>query len=200
MQTEIEAKFLNTDHDAIREKLRELGAVLEQPMRTMRRKNFDYPDGRLQQKVSGWIRVRDEGDKVTLAYKQLDSRDLDGTKEVSVTVDSFDETCLLLTSIGLEEKSYQETQRESWSLDMVQIELDIWPWIRPYIEIEAPTEALLHSAITRLELDPAHMVHGSVEIAYAAEYDVTDAEVDSWKSILFSEVPDQLAAKRKQES
>ena len=33
MNTEIEAKFLNIDHDAIRAKLEALGGVLEQPLR-----------------------------------------------------------------------------------------------------------------------------------------------------------------------
>jgi adenylate cyclase class 2 len=74
MQTEIEAKFLNVDHSTIRKKLKKVGAVRIQSVRLMRRKNFDFKDLSLEKEKSGWVRVRDEGDKVTLSYKQLNHR------------------------------------------------------------------------------------------------------------------------------
>lgn len=197
MDTEIEAKFLDVDHDLIRQKLTSVGAVCAQEMRLMRRKNFDYPDKRLDHEFNGWVRVRDEGNKVTLSYKQLNDRTLHGTKEVTVVVDSFDATCLLLQQIGFEQTSYQETKRESWELDRAQIELDEWPWIKPYIEIEAPSEAVLRAVAKKLGLDMATAVHGSVEIAYQAEYDVTDAEVDAIETILFGQVPELLSSRRR---
>ncbi|HBH16761.1 MAG TPA: adenylyl cyclase, partial [Candidatus Veblenbacteria bacterium] len=113
MQTEIEAKWIVSDLDIIRNKLSELKANLDQPERLMRRKPFDFPDNRLE-KVGGWVRVRDEGDKITLAYKQLNDRSLHGTKEVSVEVSDFNNTCQILEAVGLEAKSYQETKRETW--------------------------------------------------------------------------------------
>ena len=196
MQTEIEAKFLNVNHDEIRNKLKVLGATCEQPMRLMRRKNYDYPDSRLE-KIGGWVRVRDEGDKTTLAYKQLNHRGVDGTKEVSVVVNSFDDTCLLLDNIGLEMKSYQETRRESWTLNDIQIELDEWPWVKPYIEIEAKSEESMFELAEKLGFNKAEAVHGSVEIVYLSEYDVTEEEVDSWPEILFIETPTWLRKKQK---
>ena len=79
MEIEIEAKFLNVDVNALRETLHGNGATLVHDERLMRRKNFDHTDSRLE-KIGGWIRVRDEGDKTTLAYKQLVNRTIDGTK------------------------------------------------------------------------------------------------------------------------
>lgn len=196
MQTEIEAKFLDVSHDAIRERLKKLGAKREHQMRLMRRKNFDFPDKKLEKEKVGWVRVRDEGDKTTLAYKQLDDRGLHGTKEVSLVVNSFEDTCVFLENIGLVQQSYQETRRESWTLDGCEIELDEWPWIKPFLEIEAPDENMLKSTAKKLELDFAEAVHGSVEIAYQAEYNVTDEEVDHWEEILFTPVPKWLEEKR----
>ncbi len=80
MQTEIEAKFLDVDVEALRKKLEEIGATQEHPEIFMKRKVFDYPDSRLEKK-GGWIRVRDEGEKITLSYKQLNDRSLHGTKK-----------------------------------------------------------------------------------------------------------------------
>lgn len=196
MQTEIEAKFLDINHDEVRKKLKTLGARLEQPMRLMRRKNYDFPGRTLEKEKTGWVRARDEGDKCTLAYKQLNDRTLHGTKEVSITVSSFEETCLLLEQIGLEAQSYQETKRESWVLGGVQIEIDEWPWVKPFIEIEAPTEDELKAVADKLGLKMNNAVHGSVEIVYLAEYDVTEEEVDHWDEIIFVPVPDWLEARR----
>ncbi len=196
MNTEIEAKFLAVDHDAIRAKLRELGATCEQPMRLMRRKTYDFASKPLQDK-HGWVRVRDEGDKITMSYKQLNDRTAHGTKEVNLVIDTFDAGDQFLQAIGLVRKSYQETKRESWTLHDVQIELDEWPWIQPLIEIEGPSEQVVRDVATNLGFNWNAALHGSVENAYQAEYDVTEADVDGWTEILFTAVPDTLAAKRK---
>jgi len=201
MQTEIEAKSLTADHEALRARLCELGAVLEHPMRLMRRYNFDFPDERLH-KANGWARVRDEGGKITASYKQLNGRTLHGTKEVCVTVSNFDDAKALFESLGLIPTSYQETKRESWHLSSssgdLEIELDHWPWTEPYIEIEAPNEAAMRDIFTKLGLDYAKAVFGSVEVVYQNEYDVDEVTVQNIETIRFElPVPDVLAAKRK---
>jgi len=196
MNTEIEAKWLNVNHDEMRKKLKSAGAELVHAERRMTRKNFDYPDMKLEA-IGGWVRVRDEGDKITLSYKQLNDRTLHGTKEVNVTVNDFDKTCSFLKLIGLVTTAYQETKRESWVLGDTEIELDTWPWIPTFVEIEAPSEEKLKSAAKMLGLDFSDALHGSVEIAYQAVYDVTEEEVDSWEEITFSDIPDWLAIKAK---
>lgn len=196
MQTEIEAKFLNIDHGAMRAKLASLGAHLEQPNRLMRRQNYDFPDRRLNAK-NAWARLRDEGDKITLTYKQLQDRSLHGTKEINTTVDSFESAGQFLSAIGLQVDTYQETKRESWTLNGVQIELDEWPWIKPFLEIEGPTEQDVRSTAQMLDLDWDAAKHGSVEVAYQAEYDVTEAEIDAWPEILFTQMPADLEKKRR---
>jgi len=198
MQTEIEAKFLRADHDALRKKLQAIGAVCEQPMRLMRRNNFDFPDQRLRKDHNGWARARDEGNKITLSYKQLNDRTLHGTKEVCIAIDDFDQGVALFKSLGLEPTSYQETKRESWRLDDVEIELDHWPWTQPYVEIEAPSEEHLRAVVDRLGLDWKEAVYGSVEVVYRGEYDVTDDQVNAIKTITFElPVPSVLAEKKR---
>lgn len=199
MQTEIEVKFLNADHTALRAKLEELGATLKQPERLMRRKNLDFPDRRLDKELNGWIRVRDEGDKITLSYKQVNDRTLHGTKEVNVIVDDFDTTCQFLEAIGITVKTYQETKRESWLLDDVQIELDEWPWVPAYVELEGPNEAAVKQVAESLGFAMKDGVHGSVEIVYRDIYDVTDDEVNSMDTIVFGPVPEWLEKRRKSE-
>jgi adenylate cyclase class 2 len=196
MQTEIEAKWLNIDISLMRQKLIGIGARLIAKERLMTRKVYDYPDNRLE-KIGGWIRVRDEVNKITMSYKQLNDRTINGTKEVTVIVDNFDTTCSFLDSIGMKAKSLQETKRESWKLGNTEIELDTWPWIPSFIEIEARNEEDLKNVARLLDLDYYKALHGSVETAYQAEYDVSEEEIDSWKEIRFVEVPQWLSIKKK---
>jgi adenylate cyclase, class 2 len=198
MQPEIEAKFLDIDHGAMRATLQKAGAELVQPERLTIRKNFDMPDGGLERGKNAWVRVRNEGDKITLAYKQLDHRGLDGTKEVQVTVDSFERAVALMEAIGLEARTHQETKRESWKLDGCEVELDEWPWIKPFLEIEGPDEASVKAVAAKLGLDWSKALHGSVEIAYRAEYNVTDPEINHIPVITFTEpTPDWLQKQRR---
>lgn len=196
MQTEIEAKFLDIDVKAIRKQLKDVGAKFIHSEQLMRRKNFDYTDGRLE-KIGGWIRVRDEGSIVTLAYKQLFNRTIEGTKEISVVVNDFDAICNLLLAIGLHNKSYQETKRERWELGGVEITIDTWPWIPTFVELEAYSEAKLRQAASALGLDWSKALHGSVETAYQNYYNVTEEEIDGWENITFVPVPEWLEVKRK---
>ncbi len=187
MKPEIEVKFLDANHDALRAKLKELGAECVQPMRLTKRKNYDFADGRLAAGRHGWVRLRDEGDKVTLAYKQLDDRSVDGMKEAQVTVDSFEAAEAILTAIGLDAKNYQETKRESWKLGDVEIELDEWPWLKPFVELEGHDEASLKELAAKLGLNWENVQYGSVEIGYRAEYGVSDKEFNTLTAVTFDE-------------
>lgn len=196
METEIEAKFPDIDADALRLMLKEKKANLEHPEVLMRRKTFDYSDRRLN-KIGGWIRVRDEGNKITLSYKQLNDRTLHGTKEVNVVVDDFDTTCQFLEAIGMMAKSYQETKREKWNYKGVEVIIDTWPWVPTFVELEGPTEELVKSVASDLGFDWNKAMHGSVEPIYQMHYDFTDEEIDHWESITFIAPPDWLLAKKR---
>jgi adenylate cyclase class 2 len=198
METEMEAKFPNIDSDTLRLKLVQLGAEREYPETLMRRKNFDYPDGRLDKERRGWIRVRDEGNKVTLSYKQLNDRTLHGTKEVSVDVSDFDKTCDFLISIGLEMKNYQETKREKWNYKNVEVTIDTWPWVPSFVELEGPSEEMLKGVASDLGFDWTTAMHGSVETIYQMQYDFSEAEIDGWETITFIPEPGWLLARKKQ--
>jgi len=172
MISEIEAKFLDVDFHEIRQKLEDLGAVCEQPMRLMRRAIIETPELRAKH---SFVRIRDEGDKTTLTYKQVDEDSLTGVKEVEVDVSHFEDTILLFEQLGLGYKSFQESYRETWRLDDVEIMLDEWPWLKPYIEIEGPTEELVKATARRLGFDWATAVFGRVTSAYQVQYPSGDA-------------------------
>ncbi|BDT91688.1 hypothetical protein IFM12275_16640 [Nocardia sputorum] len=135
MPIEHEAKILDIDPDAIERHIVDKGGR-KLGERLMRRYVYDVTPG----DESKWIRLRDNGDGTTLAVKHITSDAIDGTHEVEVGVDDFAATNALLETLGFTAKSYQETERISFVLDGAQLEIDTWPRIPPYLEIEAATK------------------------------------------------------------
>ncbi len=171
MTTEIEIKFLNIDHDTIREKLRGIDAICTKPMRLMRRAIIDYPDRRLQTgEHNSFIRVRDEGDVTTLTFKQFQSLSVDGAKEITTTVNSFADTIKIFEAIGLTVLSCQESKRETWTFRDCEIVLNEWPWLNPYIEIEGPDRLALQHVCQLVGLNWEEGVYGDVMVAYRHQY------------------------------
>lgn len=173
MTSEIEAKFLDVDFHEIRERLKKLGAVCEKPMRLMRRAIIETPELRAKH---SFVRIRDEGDKVTLTYKQVDEDSLTGVKEVEVDVSHFEDTILLFEQLGMKYKSFQESYRETWRLGDVEIMLDEWPWLKPYIEVEGSSETQVKAVAAKLGFDWQMAVFGRTTSAYQIQYPNGDAD------------------------
>lgn len=166
MKTEIEVKFCKVEIDDIRQRLKSVGAHLEQPMRLMRRQVFFLVD----RTKDAYVRVRDEGDKVTMTYKQFAGKSLTGASEAEVVVSDFETAKQILHESGLVPKSYQETRRETWALDGVEVVIDEWPWLQPFIEIEGESEELVKQTAAKLGLDWNEAVFGAVTEAYRQQY------------------------------
>lgn len=171
MKTEIEVKFLDVDIDDVRARLKKAGAELEQPMRDMRRALIEedhHAAGNM------FIRIRDEGDKVTLTLKKktksLKESTIDSTYEIETTVGDFDTTVELFKVAGWHYTTYQESKRETWKFGDVEVVIDEWPWINPYIEIEGDSEEAVRAAAGELGYDWKAAVFGSVDVIYNQEY------------------------------
>lgn len=167
MKNEIEAKFTNIDVAKVRGQLKRLGAELTHPMRDMKRVTIDTPE---MKSKNAFVRVRNEGDKTTLTYKQFDALSLDGAKEIEVVVSDFDTTVALLSEAGLPYGSLQESRRETWQLSTVEIVIDEWPWLNPYIEIEGPDEESVITTAQKLGFRWSDAIFGDVMAAYRVQY------------------------------
>ncbi len=169
MEKEIEVKFLDVDFDEIRKKLKLIHAKQTQPMRVLKRSILDYPDNSLQHNNS-YIRVRDEGDKATLTFKQFVGEGVDAAREAETEVESYYDTLTILKNIGLNVISEQETKRETWTIDGVEVVLDLWPWLNPYIEIEGKDEISIKQIAKKLDFDWNNAFFGDVMVAYRHQY------------------------------
>lgn len=161
MALEIEAKFLNVDVEDCRARLAALGFACARPWSLMRRYTFMLPD------TAKWGRVRDEGNRVTMTYKHVtDTHRIDGTEEVEFEVSSFDDAVLFMQKLGFDDHAYQENHREAWVKDGVEVTLNEWPALTPFVEIEAADEAAVRTAAEALGFDFGEAVFGGIGRLY----------------------------------
>lgn len=144
METEYEAKFLNVDKDEVRARLKAAGAVLERPEFPQRRWVFDLPGDRNNK--HSLVRVRDEGGIMTLTLKKFSGTDVDHPQESEIIVNDFDAAVEIVTEIGCTKSSYQENNRELWTLGDAKITIDSWPFYEPFVEVEAGSEDAVKNA------------------------------------------------------
>lgn len=167
MDVEIEAKFTKVNHDTLREKLKNIGGTCERPLTLMKRVVYHPNDDSLD----AYFRVRDEGDRVTMTYKQFDdASSIHGVKEIETVVGDYDATVAILDRTGMSRETYQETRREVWRLDDVEIMLDEWPWVEPFVEIEGPTEEAVRAVSEKFGFDWSMAVYGGVASVYVEKY------------------------------
>lgn len=174
MQSEIEVKFIDVDIADMRKRLEAAGAVCVHPMRLMRRALIEEPAHAAD---NSFIRIRDEGDKVTLTFKHRDEAvptKIDSVKEIEVEVSDFDKTVELFSAAGWHYKTFQESKRETWNLDDAEIVIDEWPWIPPYIEIEAETEEAVRTATEKLGFSWENAEYGHIDTIYSRHYTFVD--------------------------
>ena len=192
MKAEIEAKFLNIDKENIRKLLKNIGAELVAPERLMNRAVFN---GKHKKE---YYRVRNEGKQITMSFKREEERSIEGMKEICLTVDNYNNAVEFLTSLAGKPKALQETYRESWVKDGVEIDIDTWPWIPPFIEIEGKSTKAVEEIANKLGLKMIDAQYGSVSIAYRQVFDVTDEDINRMPEIKFTNIPEWLEKRRKQ--
>ena len=156
---EFEIKFLEIDVPELENKLVGIGA---KKLWDFKQKSalFDYEDFRLDKNHS-WIKLRTNGEIATLSYKQrigVKSNDGsipdDGMKEVEVVVDNFEKTLELFKSIGFIIKREMENRRIKYQKGDLIFDIDFWPMIPPYVEIESTSMEKVREVAKELNFDP----------------------------------------------
>ncbi len=170
MNIEYEATFIDIDKDEIRGRLKKSGATLIKPDFLMKRLTFELPAG--HEIPGGWLRIRDEGDKTTLSLKIIDGDKIEDQKEICLNINNFEEGVKLLEMIGARQKAYQENRRELWILDEVEVTIDEWPYLEPYVEVEGKSEKEVRAISERLGFDYSQALFCAVSTIYNKKYGV----------------------------
>jgi adenylate cyclase class 2 len=159
MAKETEAKVLGVDKKIISKKLAELGAHLVQDTTLL----VDwygsadiYGTGKIVEGNDQWylrIRSNSEG-KTEMTWKG--KSDVLGAsrshEEINLMVSDMKKAGDFLSAIGLINYAHQEKKRTSWTLKDWRFDLDTYPDMPPYLEIEGKDEAHIQEALAVLSL------------------------------------------------
>lgn len=150
---ELETKVLEVNPQEISKRLAKLGA----------RKTEDtllsvdwlrFPETTSEQQ-KWYLRVRSYGDdKVEVTWKGKSK--VHGVsrshQEINLLVDDHEQAKLLFEAIGLVVYAHQEKTRLSWDLEDMHFDLDTYPGVPPYLEIEAESDQAIQKMIQDLGL------------------------------------------------
>lgn len=129
-----------------------------------------------------WIRLRQNGDKVELTVKYIYNTNkdynIDEVKEIEINVNDFDTANQLIEELGYISKKLVEKKRTSYKLNDLCIEIDEWPLIPPYIEIEGKDEEEIYKTAFKLGFDKKDIRIMNTEDVYLENnLNLTDYEV-----------------------
>lgn len=172
MHTEFEARVLDINKELVIKKLEKLGAKKIAEFDYKRRVyNFNPPTDHK------WIRLRTDGNKTTLTIKKIENLSIDGTKEMEIEVSNFEETNRMLEELGYKAHTYQENKRIRYMLNDVELDIDSWPYIPTYLEIEGKSEEAVKSMIKLLEVDKEKVTSLDVQGVFKEFYNIDIADV-----------------------
>ncbi len=100
-----------------------------------------------------WIRVRKTNDQVTICVKHILKPNKTGIQQMlenEINVKSIEEANSLLEALGFSYKSYQEKRRISYLLNQFEIDIDTWPGIPPFFEVEGNSKEELEELLNKL--------------------------------------------------
>lgn len=178
MTTEYECTLLEVNVSEFEKILEENGAVKKGDY-LQRRYTYDFNPIQSNK----WIRLRTNGSKTLLTIKEVNDRmAIGGTTEIEIEVSNFEKANDILKELGYNYRNYQENRRITYNLDDVEIDIDFWPLIPPYVEIEGKNEEDVKRIIEKLNLDNNKITTYDVTSIYN---DIYNIDILSIKNLCF---------------
>jgi adenylate cyclase class 2 len=168
---EIEVRFLEINKEELIGRLNELGAkdlgedLLEEIIIYDKDLKWREEGGQL-------MRLRTRQGKTTLTYKHHKEQSVNGTEEIEFEVSDPKKAEALLERLGFVGYRHQQKKRHTYELDEVVFDIDTWPRIPTYVELEGPSEAKLKEADAQLGLDWKNAVFDNPRIVIEERYSV----------------------------
>jgi len=147
---EIEARFKEVDIPKLVQAANKLGGIdtgehlLEETI---------FYDNELKWRNEGkFARLRSFNGKNIFTYKHIKADSIDGTEEIEFEVSEPDKLKDFLERVGLTPFRVQQKKRQTIKFDGVVLDIDSWPMIPPYLEIEGDSEAKVRNIAEKLGL------------------------------------------------
>lgn len=185
---EYEIKVLDIDVNTMRKKLKSIGCKRIHKAKMFKRNVYHLCD----KELNGFARVRDEGTNVTMTVKIKKHDKYPHETEVSINED-FDKAGAFMESLGVEQKSFQESIREKYSHPLAhEITIDDIPGIPTYMEIDCVSEKNLNKLILLLGVDKEKTKTGSFDVQFDDYYGIAKNDFNKMKSLTFRNIKNEI--------
>jgi adenylate cyclase class 2 len=151
MNKEIECRFLEIYKDALIKKLIELGA--EDQGEVMLEETIVYDKDLKFLEERRFVRLRKSGDTIKLTYKEHTHLAVDGAVEIEIEISDMKKAEAILEKIGLIAYRHQQKKRHTLILNDVTFDIDTWPKIPTYVELEGKSEDALKKMVELIGYD-----------------------------------------------
>ncbi|TSC77420.1 MAG: Uncharacterized protein G01um101433_615 [Parcubacteria group bacterium Gr01-1014_33] len=165
MHREIEAKILDIDPEKVQEKLRALGAALEEEL------DLEQVVWWAGDRARSSIRVRRSSDGIVRIIMKRDASEGLGYHEWECDVSDYETAIAIVDAlVSVPDLRIEFSHhRQDWRLDGALINIDWFPKIAPLVEIEAESEEKIRSLAEKLGFNPSLLVNkGVVSLLYEA--------------------------------
>ena len=93
----------------------------------------------------------------------------------------FSPTIASLNKIGFMPRNYQENKRIQYTLDNVEIDIDTWPMIPTYLEIEGNSEEEVNNMVKKLGLSNLKITTLNCDDIYREFYNIDISKIEELK-------------------
>ncbi len=168
---EIEVRFLEINYPELLKKLHEKGAQ-DFGEDFLREIIFYDKDLTWMYDVKKFVRIRQTKKSILLSFKHHQEDSAVGTKEIEIEVSDVEKTKELLQEVGLIAFREQEKKRHTFKLGEVIVDIDTWPSIPTYVELEGPSEESLKKAAEVLGFDWKDVVFKTARFIIEERYNI----------------------------
>lgn len=138
-----------------------------------------------------WVRLRENNGKTTITIKHILNEKMQAklrtnmqpVLETEMEVPSIESGNAILEQIGFSFRNYQEKKRTIYVLDDAEIDIDSWPLIPPYLEVEGESDEKIDSIVKKLDLYNKEIVSCNTTEVYK-KYGI---DIYQYRELRFSE-------------
>lgn len=124
----------------------------------------------LNKRFFKWGRLRQDNEKIELTIKYIysvkEEYDINQVKEVEINVSDFETANIIMNELGYVKRKLVEKKRITYKLGNTNIELDTWPLINTYIEIEGENIEDIYDIANKLGYEKEDTVVMNTEDVY----------------------------------
>ena len=121
-----------------------------------------------------WIRLRETNGKATLTVKHIlhpktqdqSQKGFQQVLETEIPVESLEDTNAILQQLGFVGRNYQEKRRTAYMLDGIEVDIDEWPMLPAYVEIEHDSRTTIDKLVAILGLNGKEVVSCNTVAVY----------------------------------